>query len=99
LGRGFKFPSRRFPFVPDFSHLCRFLRLVYIIPHQQETLAFGDGLNDVEMFTAVGAGIAMGDACEALKAVATHVTGTLEEDGIARALVDLGVLAARDVGL
>lgn len=65
----------------------------------QETLAFGDGLNDVEMFTAVGAGIAMGDACEALKAVATHVTGTLEEDGIARALVDLGVLAARDVGL
>ena len=49
--------------------------------------------------TAVGAGIAMGDACEALKAVATHVTGTLEEDGIARALVDLGVLAARDVGL
>jgi IIB family HAD hydrolase len=27
------------------------------------------------------------------------VTGTLEEDGIARALVDLGVLAARDVGL
>ena len=65
----------------------------------QETLAFGDGLNDVEMFTVVGAGIAMGDACEALKAVATHVTGTLEEDGIARALVDLGVLAARDVGL
>ena len=56
-------------------------------------------MNDVEMFTAVGAGIAMGDACEALKAVATHVTGTLEEDGIARALVDLGVLAARDVGL
>ena len=65
----------------------------------KDTLAFGDGLNDVEMFAAVGAGIAMGDACEALKAVATHVTGTLEEDGIARALVDLGVLAARDVGL
>ena len=64
-----------------------------------ETMAFGDGLNDVEMFTAVGCAVAMGDACEALKAVATHVTGTLEEDGIARALVDLGVLAARDVGL
>ena len=65
----------------------------------QETMAFGDGLNDVEMFAAVGCAVAMGDACEALKAVATHVTGTLEEDGIARALVDLGVLAARDVGL
>lgn len=33
LGRGFKFPSRRFPFVPDFSRLCRSLLLVYIIPH------------------------------------------------------------------
>ena len=62
-------------------------------------MAFGDGLNDVEMFAAVGCAVAMGDACAELKAVATHVTGTLEEDGIARALVDLGVLAARDVGL
>ena len=65
----------------------------------QETMAFGDGLNDVEMFAAVGCAVAMGDACAELKAVATHETGTLEKDGIARALVDLGVLAARDVGL
>jgi len=34
LRRGFNFPSRRFPFVPDFSRLCRSLLLVYIIPHQ-----------------------------------------------------------------
>ena len=34
LQRGFIFPSRRFPFVPDFSRLCRFLPLVYITPHQ-----------------------------------------------------------------
>lgn len=63
----------------------------------QETLAFGDGLNDVEMFTAVGCAVAMGDACDALKAVASHITGTLEEDGIARALLDLGVLEAADL--
>ena len=63
----------------------------------QETMAFGDGLNDVEMFAAVGCAVAMGDACAELKAVATHVTGTLEEDGIARALLDLGVLTAGDV--
>ena len=63
----------------------------------QETMAFGDGLNDVEMFAAVGCAVAMGDACAELKAVATHVTGTLEKDGIARALLDLGVLTAGDV--
>ena len=62
-----------------------------------ETMAFGDGLNDVEMFTAVGCTVAMGDACAELKAVANHITGTLEEDGIARALVDLGVLTAADL--
>ena len=62
----------------------------------QETMAFGDGLNDVEMFAAVGCAVAMGDACDALKAVASHITGTLEEDGIARALLDLGVLTAAD---
>ena len=58
----------------------------------KDTLAFGDGLNDVEMFAAVGAGIAMGDACPELKAVARHTTGTLEEDGVAVALHQLGVL-------
>ncbi|MFC2504401.1 MAG: Cof-type HAD-IIB family hydrolase [Cardiobacterium sp.] len=63
----------------------------------QETMAFGDGLNDVEMFAAVGCAVAMGDACDALKAVASHITGTLEEDGIARALLDLGVLEAADL--
>lgn len=63
----------------------------------QETMAFGDGLNDVEMFAAVGCAVAMGDACDELKTVASHITGTLEEDGIARALLDLGVLTAGDL--
>ena len=53
----------------------------------------------LEMFTAVGCAVAMGDACAELKAVAKHITGTLEEDGIARALVDLGVLTAGEVGI
>ncbi|MDO4643263.1 MAG: Cof-type HAD-IIB family hydrolase [Cardiobacteriaceae bacterium] len=58
----------------------------------QQTLAFGDGLNDMEMFGVVGRGIAMGDACDELKAVATHVTGTLEENGIQQALERLGII-------
>ncbi len=62
-----------------------------------ETLAFGDGLNDIEMFAAVGYAVAMGDACDELKNVASLVTGTLEEDGIAQALVKLGLLTAAEV--
>lgn len=57
-----------------------------------ETIAFGDGLNDIEMLQEVGIGIAMGDACPELKAVADKVTGTLEEDGIYHALKDLGLV-------
>lgn len=58
-----------------------------------QTMAFGDGLNDVEMLQAVGIGVAMGDGWPQLQAVADYVTGTIEEDGIRQALVKFGVLA------
>lgn len=58
------------------------------------TMAFGDGMNDIEMFQTVGVSVAMGDAKEELKAVADHVTGTIEENGIGSALKTFGVLPA-----
>lgn len=58
-----------------------------------ETMAFGDGLNDVEMFKTVGYGVAMGDAVPELRALAQYQTGTVEEDGILTALKHLGVIA------
>lgn len=56
-----------------------------------ETMAFGDGLNDLEMFDVVGKSIAMGDAKAELKALASHVTGTIEEQGIQTALAKFGL--------
>ncbi|QLB13766.1 hypothetical protein EV697_106105 [Bisgaardia hudsonensis] len=50
-------------------------------------MAFGDGLNDLEMLSSVGVGVAMGNAREELKQVATHVTDHIEEDGIYNFLV------------
>ena len=47
-----------------------------------ECMAFGDGLNDLEMFDLVGFAVAMGDAQPALIARADFVTGTIEEFGI-----------------
>lgn len=51
-----------------------------------EVAAIGDGENDVEMLQAVGLGIAMGNACDAAKAVAGWLTGTNDEGGVAQAV-------------
>jgi len=48
-----------------------------------DVLAVGDGNNDVEMLQWAGRGVAMGQAPEDLLAVADHVTGTVEDDGLA----------------
>lgn len=47
-----------------------------------EALAFGDGLNDMDMLRAVGTGVAMGNAAAALKAVADDICGPVSGDGV-----------------
>ena len=47
-----------------------------------EALAFGDGGKDMEMFEAVGIGVAMGNASPQLKAIADSVCGSAADDGI-----------------
>lgn len=61
--------------------VCQYFKL-----SPEQTMAFGDGHNDVEMMQYVGIGVAMGDAREEVKAVADYITGTIEEDGILNAL-------------
>jgi hypothetical protein len=51
-----------------------------------EVVAFGDSENDIEMFRAAGASVAMGQADEHTKAEATHVTARNDEAGVARAI-------------
>jgi Cof subfamily protein (haloacid dehalogenase superfamily) len=48
--------------------------------------AIGDGDNDLTLLRAAGLPIAMGNATPGLKAVAAHVVGTVEEDGVAEAI-------------
>ena len=54
-------------------------------------MAFGDSYNDITMIQTAGIGIAMGNAEEAVKAVADYTTDTNEADGIAKALLHFGV--------
>jgi len=53
----------------------------------------GDGQNDTLMFAPVGTSIAMGNADDDVKALATHVTAANDDDGFARAMHEV-VLAA-----
>lgn len=52
----------------------------------QEVMAIGDNNNDIEMLRAVGWGVAMGQAPDAVKASARAVTASNREDGAARAI-------------
>ena len=48
----------------------------------EETIAFGDADNDLEMLQLAGIGVAMGNASEKLKAAAAAHCRTVMEDGI-----------------
>lgn len=52
----------------------------------EETMAFGDGENDLTMFSCVGTSVAMGNANDAVKAGADYVTARVDEDGVPKAL-------------
>ena len=59
---------------------------------KQETICFGDGLNDVEMFRQSGCKIAMKHAHKALKEIATAQCDDIFEDGIYKELKKRKVL-------
>ena len=65
----------------DFLHVDR-----------KDTIAFGDGYNDLEMLQFVENGVAMGNAVDDLKAVADYVTDSVDQDGIYKAMKELGLI-------
>ena len=54
---------------------------------RDQAIAFGDGGNDTDMLKHVGLGIAMGNAVDEAKNVADHVTDSVDNEGIHKALV------------
>lgn len=53
---------------------------------REQVMAFGDGGNDVSMLQSAGVGVAMGNACEEVKAAANCVGPSNNEDGVAQVL-------------
>jgi Cof subfamily protein (haloacid dehalogenase superfamily) len=50
---------------------------------REEIVAFGDDLNDMDMLSYAGIGVAMGNALDEVKAIAGFVALSNEEDGLA----------------
>ena len=57
----------------------------------EDTIAFGDSMNDAAMLEQAGVAVAMGNACEELKAMADIVCEDADHDGVARQLLRMGL--------
>jgi Cof subfamily protein (haloacid dehalogenase superfamily) len=55
-----------------------------------QSYAFGDGMNDIEMFKLVDVSVAMGNAIDDLKAIATITVPNVEADGVYHAAKQFG---------
>ena len=58
----------------------------------KDTIAIGDGLNDVDMIEKCGLGIAMGQASDVLKNKADYVTENIDENGLYNAFVHYNLI-------
>lgn len=59
--------------------------LEYYGAHVSQTIAIGDGENDIEMLELCATGIAMGNASDSVKAHADLITERIENDGLYKA--------------
>ena len=57
-----------------------------------ETMAFGDGGNDIPMLKYAAIGVAMGNANDEVKDIADYVTTSVDEDGIENALKHFNII-------
>lgn len=69
------------------ERLCEYFGIA-----KEDTVAFGDSMNDYEIVQEAGIGVAMGNAVEKLKEAADYVTDPIMEDGVWNACKKLGLI-------
>ena len=57
----------------------------------EDTIGFGDSMNDIEMLQTVGTSVCMANGSETLKNMADLICPAVAEDGIAKAFEQLGL--------
>ena len=63
---------------------------------QEEIVAVGDGINDIDMLNYAGLSIAMGNSCDELKEISDYITDDVTEDGIRNAFIKLKIISEDD---
>lgn len=58
----------------------------------EDTIAFGDSMNDYQMIEQAGCGVVMENGDEQLKEIADRICETVEKDGVIRELERMGVI-------
>lgn len=66
--------------------------LAHVGLSREDSIAFGDGPNDIEMVEFAAVGVAMGNAVRPLKDAADRVCGHIEEDGLYNEFKALGLI-------
>lgn len=66
--------------------------LQFLGRRQEDTVAFGDGPNDLEMMEFSACSVAMGNAIDAVKERADLVTDDISRDGLFKAMQELKLI-------
>lgn len=69
------------------KHICEIMNI-----SMEDTIAFGDDLNDICMLEACGMSVAMGSAQDIVKNSAKYITKSAKEDGVTYALKQLHLI-------
>ena len=77
----------------DKAHGVRWI-MDYYGADYADAIVFGDGINDLSMFVDSWTKVAMGNACEELKACADYITTDVDKDGIWNACLELSLFEA-----
>ena len=66
--------------------------LNYLKAEQKDTIAFGDAAIDIPMLSYCAYGVAMGNGGTEIKAMADYVTEDVDQDGLYKAFIHLGLI-------
>ena len=81
--------------------ICKADGIEMILKHigaaKENVIAFGDGLNDIEMLELANVGVAMGNGAPQLKEIADVVTTSIGDDGIYNGLKRLGLSSKKEL--
>ena len=73
--------------------------LKFLNARREDTIAFGDSARDLSLFEASARGVAVGRASVALTEAADLVTESADNDGLAKAFIELGLIEKDQVRL